>query len=99
MPIYVLKCEACGRSDEVFKPVKEAPLEQPCPCGQTAYRDFRSEMAGGIPDWKPTYCDALGVLHPEERIPGEHYDSDGRIYVGSKEHHRKLCKKLNYVQR
>ena len=47
MPLYCFACKNCEHVFEITASMKEAPLEETCPvCGETGYRDFRSERSG-----------------------------------------------------
>lgn len=107
MPEYPFRCEACGPFD-VMTPMSRAPRgKRACPrCGKPCERDWtRMRVRGhGEDSFKPYWSEAMGrgwinPSTPEPGIPGERYDSQGRLYVSSRSHLKRLKDRTGLVER
>lgn len=110
MPVYVYKCDVCGRTEDRVLSVAERDNGViQCPnalCSGATRRDFASEHVHSTDQeyHTPVYSNALGINPiqiPEamKRFPHHEYTPDGRMVFRSHAQRNRVLKELGWVDK
>ena len=76
MPRYCLQCLTCGENKDVFRPIKDRDLPEPCKCGKQMTRDLIAEHGSVRGDYSTPIVsdslafDAIDLTEHRRRFPG-----------------------------
>jgi hypothetical protein len=80
MPIYAIRCGSCGKTDEVFRSVKDYDNLPEC-CGQKMGRQVCAPMVA--PDIQPYRSTVTGELIGSRSAHREHLKRHNLVEVGN----------------
>ena len=100
MPLYAYRCPACGRTEEVIRPMSESGDTLPCYCGRAQMeRDMGAEN-GAVPvgtELARTFWSESLAISPEQvaehrqKFPDVQVDREGRVgFTSHKQRERYL---------
>ena len=105
MPLYSYSCK-CGHTCEEFRAVAYRDDGPVCSCGikmeHDVCADHRREQRPGY--WTDLLSDAMGVMPDQvaehrKMYPDIPMTDDGRVIVRSHQEHRRIMKRLGFVDR
>lgn len=96
MPLYDVKCDICGNTDEIFRSVAEMDDLPEC-CGHKMHRVLSAPMV--IADIQPYKSQATGEWITSRSKHRNHLKEHGLIEVGTEKMEHKKPKKDDSLKR
>jgi putative FmdB family regulatory protein len=91
MPLYGVKCNKCGKEDDIFRSISKYD-DLPFCCGEKMERQLSAPMV--IADIQPYISQKTGELIKSRSHHRDHLKSHGLVEVGNE----KMGKKTSYLE-